>query len=202
VRNATLYLVKEKLFTIGHSTHPIERFVELLRAHSIQAVADVRSQPFSRWVPQFNRDRLEKSLKDAAIQYVFLGDELGARRAEPEVYLDGVARYDRIAQTAAFIEGLNRIRNGLQQFRLALVCREKDPLECHRTILVCRHLRDEAEIAHIRPDGSLESHADAEARLLKEEKIATTDLFANHLTPIKTAYDSRAEKIAYRTPKK
>jgi uncharacterized protein (DUF488 family) len=190
--------VAGKLFTIGHSTHSIDRFLELLRLHSIEAVADVRSQPFSRWVPQFNRERLEKSLKEAGIHYVFLGDELGARRAEPEVYIDGVARYDNISQTPAFHEGLDRIRKGLQRFRLALVCREKDPLECHRTILVCRHLRDEAQIAHIQPDGALESHADSETRLANEEEIPTADLFSAGGEQILSAYDRRAEKIAYR----
>jgi uncharacterized protein (DUF488 family) len=192
--------VPPKLFTIGHSTHPIDRFVELLRTHSVQAVADVRSQPFSRWVPQFNRERLEKSVHEAGLHYVFLGDELGARRVEPEVYINGVARYDKIAQTSAFQEGLDRIRKGLQRFPIALVCREKDPLECHRTILVCRHLRDEAKIAHIHADGSLESHDAAEARLIKEEKIENIDLFSSGPGPVEAAYDQRAEKIAYRVP--
>jgi uncharacterized protein (DUF488 family) len=189
--------VKGKLFTIGHSTHPIERFLELLRLQSVQAVADVRSKPFSRWAPQFNRDRLEKSLREAGIHYVFLGDELGARRIEPEVYVDGVARYERISETASFKQGLDRVRKGLDHFPLALVCREKDPLDCHRTILVCRHLRHEAEITHIHSDGSIETHANAEIRLVSEEKISR-DLFSSRNFTEK-AYEKRGEKIAYRS---
>src|SRR4051812_26369658 len=128
-----------ELFTIGHSTHTAEKFLDLLRIHRIEAIGDVRSSPFSAWTPQFNRPALEASLRAASVQYVFLGDELGARRAEREVYLGGVARYERIAKVAAFQSGLDRVRKGAQKYRLALMCAEKDPLECHRTILVCRN---------------------------------------------------------------
>ena len=147
-----------ELFTIGHSTHSAERFLELLRQHNIEAVGDVRSSPFSAWTPQFNRQVLEATLKKAGIHYVFLGNELGARRAEREVYVDGIARYERIAKTPAFQEGLERVRKGSRKLRLALMCAEKDPLECHRTILVCRQLKREANIAHILEDGAIEFH--------------------------------------------
>src|SRR6185436_12599690 len=98
------------LFTIGHSTWPPEKFLAMLRQHDINAIADVRSNPFSRWSPQFNRKSLGTTLPAANIQYVFLGDELGARRIEPEVYLDGVARYDLIAKLPIFQSGLDRVR--------------------------------------------------------------------------------------------
>src|SRR5688500_8953655 len=136
-----------ELFTIGHSIHTVERLLELLRQHQIAALADVRSSPFSAWTPQFNRPALEASLRAAGIQYVFLGDELGARRSETEVYVDGVARYERIAKTPAFQAGLERVRKGIRKLRLSLICAEKDPLECHRTILVCRNLRRDAVIS-------------------------------------------------------
>lgn len=186
------------LFTIGHSTHSAEKFIELLRAHRIDAVGDVRSSPFSAWTPQFNRTALEATLRAEKIQYVFLGDELGARRDEREVYLDGVARYERIAKVPAFRSGLERVRKGARKFRLALMCAEKDCLECHRTILVCRHLRRDLNIAHIQEDGALETHRDAEARLMKEEKIPQTDLFLSEADLIERAYEQRGPKIAYR----
>src|SRR5580704_17304300 len=158
------------LFTIGHSTQTWEQFLALLVQHRVEAIGDVRSSPYSARFPQFNRDMLDRALRTANIRYVFLGDELGARRAERECYVDGVARYDRIARTAAFRAGLERVQNGISRFRLALMCAEKDPLECHRTILVCRQFRNDLEIQHILSDGRLESHTDAETRLLAEEK--------------------------------
>jgi uncharacterized protein (DUF488 family) len=186
------------LFTIGHSTHSAEKFVELLRAHRIDAVGDVRSSPFSAWTPQFNRTALEATLGAEKIQYVFLGDELGARREEREVYVESVARYERIAKLPSFQGGLERVRKGARRFRLALMCAEKDCLECHRTILVCRHLRRDLNIAHIQENGALESHRDAEARLMKEEKIPQIDLFLSESDLIERAYDQRGPKIAYR----
>jgi uncharacterized protein (DUF488 family) len=186
------------LFTIGHSTHSAEKFVELLRAHRIDAVGDVRSSPFSAWTPQFNQTALEATLRAEKVHYVFLGDELGARREERDVYVDGVARYERIAKVPAFQSGLERVRKGARKFRLALMCAEKDCLECHRTILVCRHLRRDLNIAHIQEDGALESHRHAEVRLMKEEKIPQTDLFLSEADLIERAYEERGPKIAYR----
>ncbi len=187
-----------ELFTIGHSNHTVEKFLELLRRHAIGAVGDVRSSPFSAWTPQFNRPALEESLRKAGIQYVFLGDELGARRTEREVYVDGVARYEKIARTAAFQAGLERVRKGMRKYRLALMCAEKDPLECHRTILVCRSLRQEATVAHILEDGSVATRESVEARLMREEKIPQVDLFLSADDLLTQAYEQRGPKIAYR----
>jgi len=189
--------VTPELFTIGHSTHSSEQFLELLRCHCIQAVADVRSSPYSARVPQFSRELLKRSLRKQGIRYVFLGEELGARRSEPECYVEGVARYDRIAKTSAFRNGLQRVMKGLARFRLALLCAERDPLECHRTILVCRHLEASTQIRHILHDGSLETHSDSESRLLLEERIPADDFFASREALLARAYDQRGSKIAY-----
>ncbi len=189
--------MKPELFTIGHSNHSWEQFLELLRMHEIQAVVDVRSSPFSARLPQFNRAPLNSGLRTAGIRYVFLGEELGARRSERACYVDGCARYDRIAKTPAFLSGLERVISGARQFRTALMCAEKDPLECHRTILVCRHLRDAVQIRHIRSEGSLESQEEAEARLMAEEGIAPEDFFASREQLLARAYDQRGGKIAY-----
>jgi uncharacterized protein (DUF488 family) len=186
-----------ELLTIGHSTQSWEQFLELLLRHRIEAVGDVRSSPYSVRFPQFNREILDRALRGSNIRYVFLGDELGARRTERECYVEGVARYERIAGTDAFRAGLDRIRVGAERFRVALMCAEKDPLECHRTILVCRHLRDEMEISHILGDGSIEPQASAETRLLAEEKVHDEDFYASREELLASAYDRRAIKIAY-----
>jgi uncharacterized protein (DUF488 family) len=185
------------LFTIGHSTQTWEQFLALLVQHRIEAIGDVRSSPYSARFPQFNRDILDRALRAANIRYVFLGDELGARRAERECYIDGVARYDRIARTAAFRSGLERVQTGVARFRLALMCAEKDPLECHRTILVCRQFRNDLDIRHILSDGSLEAHTDAETRLLAEENVPGDDLFSLREELVAKAYDRRGGQIAY-----
>jgi uncharacterized protein (DUF488 family) len=187
-----------ELFTIGHSTQSWEQFLDHLARHHIDAVGDVRSSPYSARLPQFNREILERALKLASIHYVFLGDELGARRSERECYVDSSARYDRIARTPAFHSGLERVRKGVTGFRLALMCAEKDPLECHRTILVCRELRNEFDIRHILDDGNLENQVQAEARLLAEERVPSEDFFISREELIARAYDRRGEKIAYR----
>jgi uncharacterized protein (DUF488 family) len=126
----------DAVYTIGHSTHSIGRFVELLKSHSVTAVADVRSQPYSRMNPQFSREPLKEALRNANIKYVFLGKELGARSENKSCYRDGQVQYDLLAQTDLFKRGIERVKEGARTYRIALMCAEKEPLECHRTILV------------------------------------------------------------------
>ena len=157
----------KELFTIGHSDHKMFDFLRLLRSHGITALVDVRSHPVSRFQPQFNKKILAADLKKAKIAYVFLGRELGARRVESSCYVDGRAEYGRIAALPIFQEGLRRIREGIRRYRIALMCAERDPLDCHRGILICRHLRNEGiSIQHIREDGSLEPQTAIEKRLV------------------------------------
>ena len=132
--------IHQPVFSIGHSNLELARFVALLKQHGIQAVADVRSSPYSQYNPQFNREPLQRALREQGISYVFLGEELGARRSERECYVDGRADYSRIAQTPAFVRGLDRIIQGAAKMRVAMVCAEKDPLDCHRCILVSPRL--------------------------------------------------------------
>ena len=188
---------QSQLLTVGHSNHPLEAFLDLLRIHGVTAVADVRSMPSSRFNPQYNRSALADALERNHIRYVFLGRELGARRDEAECYVEGKARYELIAQTPLFRQGLDRVRRGMKSFRLALLCAEKDPLTCHRTILICRHLRDAGPISHILDDGRLEEHTDAELRLLSLCNLSQADLFRSREELIEEAYDMQSERIAF-----
>lgn len=187
-----------RLFTIGHSNLSIEDFIALLNRHGVTAVADVRSSPYSRYTPQFNREPLKLSLSSEGIQYVFLGEELGARRSEEACYVDDVARYDRIAKTEAFQTGLQRLRDGASKHAIALMCAEKDPLTCHRTILICREISQEAEITHILESGEIESQAQVETRLLKLVGLPTRDLFRSREELVEEAYQRQGDEIAYR----
>lgn len=188
------------LFTIGHSTHEWPRFVGLLQMHGVSAIADVRSQPTSR-LPQYVRAELQAGLKEASIEYVFLGRELGARRHESECYDEGQAVYEKIADLPAFRAGLDRIVRGLEKHCIALMCAEKEPLDCHRTVLICRHLRSRGiPIRHILADGSVEDHEATERRLLRITNTERT-LFEPDLTEeelLNQAYETRGREIAYR----
>ena len=189
-----------ELYTIGHSTHTTEVFIKLLTQHGVTAVCDVRSSPYSRYNPQFNRETLREELKKQGIAYVFLGKELGPRSDDPSCYQDGKVRYDLIAATERFQKGLTRLREGIKAYRITLLCSEKDPVVCHRMNLVCRHLRDDIEIRHILEDGCVEENRDAEKRLMRLMKV-TPELFDSGPDDvILRAYAKQAEKIAY-TPK-
>lgn len=189
------------IYTIGHSNLGISAFLAHLRRHDVTAVADVRSQPFSRHHPQFNRDALRASLKQAGIAYVFLGRELGARSENEDCYVDGVVQYDRLAQTALFQQGLERLLKGSRDHRIAMMCAERDPLTCHRTILVARQLSFRgAEILHIAENGAVETHQDATARLLAELGMQSSDLFRPASDIEAEAFQRRAAQIAYVQP--
>lgn len=187
-----------KIYTIGHSIHTTERFLELLAMHSITVVCDVRSSPYSSYNPQFNRENLIKDLKAKRIAYVYLGKELGPRSDDPDCYAENRVQYDLIAGTQLFQQGLDRLREGMKKYRIALMCAEKDPVTCHRTILVCRHLRTEdIEILHILEDGSLENNRDSEKRLMRLLKMPETTLFETPEELLEKTYDLQGRKIAY-----
>ncbi len=186
------------VYTIGHSTHSAETLIDLLTKHDITAIADVRSKPYSRFNPQFNRENLIPALKNSGIAYVFLGNELGARPEDYRCYAEDKIQYDLLAQTDLFQQGLRRVARGAARQRIALMCAEKDPLTCHRTILVCRHLVDRGiEALHILEDGCLESHDNALNRLLRELGIVEPQLFRSRDELIIEAYSRRGEQIAY-----
>lgn len=192
-----------KVFTIGHSTQSLDRFVSLLQAAGITAISDVRSSPFSRMNPQFNRNTLKERLKREGIKYVFLGKELGARSDDETVYVNGQAKYDRIAETKTFKDGIQRVVNGAKQYRLALMCAEKEPLDCHRTILVSRRLVDEGlEVEHILYDGSIESHDHAINRLIAQLGITPPDMLRPRTEAVNEAYEKQGNEIAYKDPEK
>lgn len=195
-------MLTSPIFTVGHSNHPIDRFLALLAQHRINVVVDVRSSPYSRWHPQFGKDKLKDSLGASGIEYVFLGQELGARRDEPEAYEGHTASYERIARLPAFQRGLDQIRKQSAHDRLALMCAEADPLTCHRAILVCRHLRQFSdEIFHILKSGELEPHGALEGRLLKTvgRDSAQDGLFEEGESALDQAYRLRNAATAYQS---
>jgi uncharacterized protein (DUF488 family) len=187
-----------EIFTIGHSTHPIERFVELLAGQGVQVLADVRSTPFSRFNPQFNREKLAKNLAGAGIRYEFMGDALGARSTDPACYEDGRVSYARLAESAAFKRGIEQLVDAAGAQRVAIMCAEKEPLDCHRTILVGRALeRAHVNVRHILADGSVEEHRQTMERLLARLKLPADDLFSEGTARFEAAYAKQGARMAY-----
>jgi uncharacterized protein (DUF488 family) len=190
-----------EILTVGHSTLPYERFLELVRHANVTAIADVRTAPYSRQFPQFNRETFSNKLRADGIAYVFLGKELGGRPSGNQFYCDGVADYERMSRSAEFGKGLDRVLEGAKQYRIALMCSERDPLDCHRCLLVGRALAQRGiRVSHILSDEQIVSHPEIEDTLLQLSGRDTDDLFASRSERLATAYRQRARKVAFAEP--
>ena len=186
------------LYTIGYSGFTPDEFIAVLKKNEIDVVADVRSSPYSKFRPEYNHDNLKALLKNDDIRHVFLGDLVGARIDDKACYVNGKADYDLIAAHPKFREGLNRIRAGMEKYRIALLCAEKDPITCHRTILICRNLKgNDIRIFHIIDSGRVETQEECEKRLIKYLKLDQRKLFHDDSDLVADAYRMQADKIAY-----
>ena len=189
------------VYTVGHSNHSLETFIELLKKAGVNAIADVRSVPYSRYTSQFNRENFSEALKAEGIAYSFLGEELGARPESSACLRNGTADYNLIAATSIFKAGLERVIVGAKKYQIALMCAEKEPLDCHRTILVGHALkRLGVVVRHIHANGYIEECGSAEKRLVKMTKQEMGDLFQSPEIgddPVERAYTVRGREIAY-----
>jgi uncharacterized protein (DUF488 family) len=167
-------------FTIGHSNHDIEAWLALLGQHGVEVVADARSSPYSKYVPQFDRELVQRSLEEAGIRYLYLGAELGGRPANPAYYdAKGRVLYSRLRDDARFQTAIVRLESGIERFRVALLCGEEDPANCHRRLLIGRVLTERGHtMLHIRGDGRLESDEAVAAEAGKPLIDAQPALFA------------------------
>lgn len=158
------------IFTVGHSNVPLERFVSLLELHDVKVVADVRSNPFSKYCRHFDIDNVREALKSLGFLYVFLGRELGGKPKDERLYDEsGNVVYARIAATTMFQQGIERLISGMSTYKIALMCGEEDPTHCHRRRLIGGELQSRGiSVAHIRRDGSL--HYDADLTELENKK--------------------------------
>ena len=168
------------IFSIGHSDRAIDDFVSLLTTYRISALADIRAAPYSRHQPQFCREPLSQALRAAGVAYVYLGEELGGRpSARMRAQMQGKG-YAAMAATETFRDGIGRLLKGMKQHRIALMCAERDPVECHRALLVGRALSvREVRVEHIQDEECSEDHGALEARLLEAAgRSDGVDLFA------------------------
>lgn len=190
---------QNKIYSIGYATYTIESFINTLKKFNITAIVDVRSQPYSQFKPEFNRETLKQTLKKSGIEYAFLGNKLGARIKAPECYKNGQVDYHLVAKHPLFQEGLWHIKNGMQKHIIALMCAEKDPINCHRMILICRSLKKLGHtIYHVLDTDKVETQAESEFRLLKLFKLNQLDLFQSKNDQLEQAYDKQGERIAYK----
>lgn len=192
------------VFTIGHSNLDLDVFLGTLRDQRIELLMDVRSRPQSGRFPQFSQPGFQAAVEAAGIAYLFLGEELGGRPDDPDVYMrDGVVDYRRRRKSYAFRSGIERVLAEAQSRSVALLCAEEDPLECHRFLMICPELVAEGVCPiHIRKGSRLESQEQAENRLLAASGLAS--MAGNTLFPearvdaLDEAYDSQARKCAFR----
>lgn len=190
--------MRNNIFTIGHSNHTLDAFVEALEAYGITAVADVRSYPYSNKNPQFDREELSEELKAHRITYVYLGKELGGRSDDPTCYVNGKVQYDRLAQTALFRSGIERVYRGIKDFVVTLMCAEGEPLACHRSIMISRHLKEhEIAVKHILRNRQLEEHDATMDRLMQTLNLNEKHMFKTRVDLLSEAYITQAERIAY-----
>lgn len=196
-------------YTIGHSNHDQWRFIRLLHDHGITCVVDVRSAPYSRHNPQFNRETIKTTLESAGIAYLFLGDSLGARQTAPELLYPGTGMVDfkQVRATKTFQAGIDRVVDGLGKgYNIALMCAEKDPFDCHRFVLVSYALlKKGVRVLHILADGGIIANEQLEERLLKnyQPNAGQPSLFDKPKTRadlLEECYDRRNRDMGYRLP--
>ncbi len=200
-----------QIYTIGHSTHNIDYFLKLLNSHSISCLVDVRSIPYSKYTPQFNMSEIKIFSNINKIYYIFMGNEFGARRKDKELYSDeGYLDFEKVSRSSLFISGMDRVKTGLEKgFNIALMCKERDPIDCHRNILVTREFhKQNYKVNNILEDGKIQNQEHIEKRLLDMyfpngyQQTLFDDPGRNDLELINESYKLRNKDIGYRIVEK
>jgi uncharacterized protein (DUF488 family) len=188
------------VLTVGHSTLSYKQFLSLVRSAGVTAIADIRSAPYSRHFPHFNRETLRDVLKADGVAYVFLGDELGGRPKESAYFCQGVADYEKMATAPGFASGIRRVKEGAERYRIALMCSEHNPLDCHRCLLVGRALNEQGiSVGHITAAGTVRGQTEIEddLRAMVGDVQGQVDFFVSPSDRLAEAYRLRSRKVAY-----
>lgn len=201
-----------QLYTIGHSQHPFDFFLQLLKAYNVNYILDVRSTPYSKYAEAYNRNKVEKRLQRHEIRYWFMGNFFGARPSKRELYSkDGYLDFEKVMKSEQFQKGMDSVFKGLNLGNnIALMCTEKDPMDCHRAIMVARAFSLEGmDVKHILQDGQIQTQQELDERLLDKYFPNRTQLtlfnyndIHNYAEDIRLAYIERNKEIGYRLPEK
>lgn len=195
--------MSNQLFSIGYATKPIETFIQQLKHYQIDVIADVRSVPFSKVFHDYNQDRLKLHLINSGFKYVYLGEELGPRSKDPTHYDScGQVQFANLMQSELFLTGINRVKTGISKgYKIALMCAEKDPANCHRSTLIAYYLQHQLQlnIPHIQHDGRLEQQNELETRLMTLNEVQP-DMLTDHEESMKIAYQLQLKKTSYIKP--
>lgn len=200
------------LFTVGHSQHTPNYFVSLLRKFDINYLLDVRSIPYSKYAEQFNKENLSAFLRKEEITYSFMGNFFGARPTELSLYSDvGYLDFEKVAESERFHKGVKSVKLGIERGnRIALMCTEKDPIDCHRAIMVARAFSKEGiTVNHILSNGDVQPQKELDNRLLDKYfpergqlSLFNSENVMSEEEYITQAYHKRNEEIGYRIEQK
>lgn len=180
------------VFSVGHSNHDIAHFLSILSSRQIEVVADVRTAPFSRFSSHFNREPLTRELRAHRIDYVFLGRELGGRPDGAQYYDEGHVRYDRLAVSELFDEGIKRLLRGASAHRIAMMCSEGDPTQCHRHLLIARVLDEHGvNVRHILADGTVAGYRSVAQRTPVQRGLFDNDEESQWRSPLSVLHSTQ-----------
>lgn len=199
---------KRILYTIGHSTHEIDYFIELLKTYSVNCIVDVRTLAASRFNPQYNKSKLSESLRDHKITYLHMPGEFGARHTDPTLLTNGRVDFLKVQNSESFRKGVERLKHGVSKgFTISLMCAEADPLVCHRFSMISAAIKYDFEIIHILKDKSSITQLELEQELLRKykKKLLTSDLFQDAHTyeeRVRAAYKLQNDEIGFASPAK
>jgi len=189
------------IYSIGHSNHKADKFVTILQGFSIDVVADVRSVPYSKYCPQFNKETIEQVLKSSGIKYLFLGKELGARPTDQSYYVDAMVSFEELKLSEFFQRGISILLDSIEKHNIAIMCSEKEALNCHRAILISRVLTEKGiTVKHILSETELLDQKDIETMLLKKFEMEKTlfDKASSRQSDIDEAYKKQENLICYK----
>lgn len=189
------------IYSVGHSNYEADKFITILQSFSIDVVADVRSAPYSKYCPQFNKETIEQLLKNSGIKYLYLGKELGARPTDQSCYVDAIVSFEELKLSKSFQQGISRLLDGIKKHNIAIMCSEKEAINCHRAILISRVLKEKGiTVKHILSETESINQKDLEAMLLKKFEMEKTlfDKASSRQTDIDEAYKKQENLICYK----